>query len=58
LRLSDEGGFLHWLLGGAKRERKSKTRTTALRSPPEAALRVLEFDFLSRTIASKQSMKS
>jgi hypothetical protein len=39
------------------RERNSKSRTTAKRSPPPAALRILEFEFLSRIIAGRQSMR-
>jgi hypothetical protein len=56
---ADECGYLHCLLGGAERERNSKSRTTAPRSPPQAAAfqTVLEFEFLSRKIASKPSME-
>jgi hypothetical protein len=53
-----EGGVRHCLHGGAGRERNSKSRTKAkLLPPPAATLRVvLEFEFLSRIIASMQSM--
>ena len=57
MRPAGECGFLHCLLGGAERERNSKSRTTVSRSPPQAALRVLEFAFLSRKIASTRSME-
>jgi hypothetical protein len=54
-----EGGFPHCLHGGAGRERNSKSRTTAKPSPPSAVVRrtILEFEFLSRIIASMQSMR-
>jgi hypothetical protein len=41
------------------RERNSKSRTTAKPSPPPAVVRrtILEFEFLSRIIASMQSMR-
>jgi hypothetical protein len=50
------GGFSYCLLGEAERERNTTSRTTAKRSPPPAALRVPEFEFLSRIVAGKQSM--
>jgi hypothetical protein len=55
----DEGSFLHCGLGGAERERISKSRMREahrLRRRPFKA--VLEFEILSRKIASKPSMKS
>ncbi len=63
--------FLHCSFGGAERERTSKSRmpkpvgndrrpSTPYGAPPSAAAfpAVLEFEVLSRIIASKQSMKS
>ena len=53
-----ESRVLHYLHGGAERERNSKSRTITKRSPPSAVVRrtILEFKFLSRIIASMQTM--
>src|ERR1700722_16100484 len=54
-----EGGFLHCLHGGAGREGKSEARTGArpAASGGDYFVVVLEFEFLSRIIASMQSMR-
>jgi hypothetical protein len=53
-----EGGFPHYLHGGAERERNSKSRITfqATASSGDRFAIILEFEFLSRIIASMQSM--
>src|SRR5579863_9469871 len=54
-----EGGLSHCLHGGARARDEFEVKETRSVPPPAAALRaVLEFEFLSRKIAAKPSMRT
>jgi len=53
-----ESGFSHCLHGGAKARDEFEVKDDARSaSPPLAALRVLEFEFISRKMLATQSMR-